>query len=353
MVCGVPVSAHLKEKMGGSLCHFLSRSYRIMVWTICLASSSSALAQSDVGPGTERPLPDIAALMHDVEVHQKAAEAIIKDYTYTSSVTQVELDSHGNLKKSESEEADVFFVDGIRVERTTKKNGQALTLEEQKKEKERVDKHIAKARERRAKKEPGHEEDTVSFARFLELGAFSNERRVMLRGRSTIALDYTGDPKAKTHNPLEGAIHELAGTVWVDEQDHALSRVEGHFANNFKIGGGLLVNVAKGTSFEADSNLVNGEVWLPSRFSGQGSARMLLLFNMNGRAFGSNSNYRKFKASSTILPGIQEVDSETRPGGGQRDAYPESAPGQHVPDRSADPRADGTTEESIGRSIPD
>ncbi|RXH57360.1 hypothetical protein GRAN_0670 [Granulicella sibirica] len=276
------------------------------------------------GDDNGRPLPDVSTLMHEVEAHQKAAEAIIKDYTYTSSVTQVELDGHGNLKKSESEEADVFYVDGIRVERTTKKNGQELTLDEQKKEKERVDKHIAKARERREKKEAGHEDDTVTFSRFLELGAFSNERRVMLRGRSTIALDYTGDPKAKTHNPLEGAIHELAGTVWVDEQDHALSRVEGHFANNFKIGGGLLVNVAKGTSFEADSNLVNGEVWLPSRFSGQGSARMLLLFNMNGRAFGSNSNYRKFKASSTILPGVQEVDSET--------PSPESAPTQQVTD---------------------
>ena len=332
MALSVPSNAHTRTKIRAVRSHFRRRRYRMMVWTLCLAGCSAAVAQSTAGAGPERPLPDIATLMHEVEAHQKAAEAIIKDYTYTSSVTQVELDSHGNRKKTESEEADVFYVDGIRVERTTKKNGKELTPDEQNKEKERVDKHIAKARERRARNESGgHDEDTVSFARFLELGTFSNELRVLLRGRSTIALDYTGDPKAKTHNPLEGAIHELAGTVWVDEQDHALSRVEGHFANNFKIGGGLLVNVAKGTSFEADSNLVNGEVWLPSRFSGHGSARMLLLFNMNGRAFGSNSNYRKFKASSTIMPGIQEVDSGT--------ASPESAPGEYMPDRSAEPPA--------------
>ena len=115
---------------------------------------------------------------------------------------------------------------------------------------------------------------------------------------------------------LKARFHEMAGTVWVDEQDKALSRMEGHFANNFKMGGGLLVNVSKGTSFEADASLVNGEVWLPSTFAGQGSARLLLFFNMKGRAFGRNSNYRKFKASSTILPGLQEVQGgspETAP----------------------------------------
>ena len=248
-------------------------------------------------------------MMQAVEAHQKASEALIKNYIYTSNVTQVEVDGSGKPKKTETTESDVFYVDGVRLARLLKKDGKPLDEKEQKKESERIDKEIAKAREKRAKGESGKKRDEVSYARFLELGSFTNERRVILHGRPTIAVDYIGDPKAKTRNPLEGMIHELSGTVWIDEQDMALSRVEGHFANNFKIGGGLLINVAKDTSFWADTTKVNDEVWLPASFAGQGSVRAMLFYNIHGRASGTNSNYRKFKSGATILPGIQEVDN--------------------------------------------
>ncbi len=52
----------------------------------------------------------------------------------------------------------------------------------------------------------------------------------------TIAVDYAGDPKAKTRNRAEDVIRDMAGTAWVDEQDRVLTRVEGHFVNTFKIG---------------------------------------------------------------------------------------------------------------------
>lgn len=258
---------------------------------------------------SEKPLPDIAAMMQAVEAHQKASEALIKNYIYTSSVTQTDTDGSGNPKHTLSSESEVFYISGTRLVRKLKKDGKPLDEKEAKKENERIDKEIARAREKQAKGEAEKKREEVSYARFLELGAFTNERRVMLHGRPTIAVDYTGDPKAKTHGPLEGIIHELAGTVWVDEQDNAMSRVEGHFANNFKVGGGLLFNVAKDTSFWAESTKVNEEVWLPAAFAGQGSIRAMLFFNLHGKASGSNSNYRKFKSGATILPGVQEVES--------------------------------------------
>jgi hypothetical protein len=291
------------------------------------APNSTRTEPTQTSADDKRPLPDLAALMKEVEDHEKASEALIKDYMYTEAVTETELDSHGNPKKTESTESEIFYVDGIRVQRVIRKDGKELSPDDRRKESERIDKHIARIKEERAKGDAGKHkgEDEVTFARFLELGSFSNERRVMLAGRSTIAVDYIGDPKAKTRNQLEGAIHEMAGTVWVDEQDHAMARVEGRFINAFKIGGGLLVNVAKDTSFTADSRQVNGEVWLPSSFSAQGSARAFVFFNLRGKFTGSNSNYHKFKASSTLLPNVQEV--ETPPAGGQ----PSSPPAPPLP----------------------
>ncbi len=251
-------------------------------------------------------------LMHEVEAHQKTAEALVKDYLYHSSATEQSEDGHGGIKKTETEESDIFYVAGARIRRITRRDGKDLTPDEQKKETERIDKEIARAKEKH-EKSSDEDRDTVTVSRFLELGSFSNARRLSLNGRDTIAVDFTGNPKAKTQTRFEGAIHNMEGTVWVDEQDRSLRKIRGRFVNPFKVGGGLLADVRKDSSFEAEWTKVNGEVWLPSTVSGQGAIRVLLLLNFHGNLRVVNSNYRKFKATATILPGLGKIepDSET------------------------------------------
>ena len=128
--------------------------------------ASSAVLQTDKAEETERPLPDIPTLMREVEAHQKAAEAIQKDYLYHEVQTAHKTDGQGNVKKADIREFDVFWIEGVPVRRMTKKNGKELTAEEKKKESERIDKEVAKAKERRAKADAegkktdlrGHEE---------------------------------------------------------------------------------------------------------------------------------------------------------------------------------------------------
>ena len=262
----------------------------------------------------DRPLPDIPALMHSVETNQKISEAIEKDYLYHSVQTQQELDGHGGVKKTETKEYDIFWVNGVPVHRLVKKDGKELSEGERKKEEEQIDKEVAKAKEKRAKAEEKgaetdpHGNEMVTVSRLLELGSFTNARRVQLNGRDTIAIDFTGDPKAKTKNRFEDVIRDLVGTAWVDEQDRMLVKAQGHFVNSFKIGGGMVVNIQKGTNFSMEQRKVNNEVWLPAKVDGQGSARALLFFSFNGRVSAVESDYRKFKATSTILPGIRTVE---------------------------------------------
>jgi hypothetical protein len=296
-------------------------------WIGLCGGSGFASAQSGTQPAgqettgikqddLERPLPDIPALMHAVEVNQRASEAIEKDYMYRSVQTHEETDGHGGVKKAETMEYDIFWVNGVRVHRLTKKNGKELSADEQKKESEQIDKQLARAKERRAKADEkgtetdpgGHEVVTVS--RLLELGSFTNPRRVGLNGRDTIAVDFVGDPKAKTKNRFEDVIRDLAGTAWVDEKDKVLVKAQAHFVNSFKVGAGMVANIQKGTSFEGEWRKINDEVWLPSMFDGQGAARVLVLFHFNGSLRAVDSDYRKFKATSTILPGMSTVEPE-------------------------------------------
>lgn len=277
------------------------------------APVSNTAASAGSGIEDAQPLPAIAQLMHEVETGQKAAEAIQKDYLYHAADKLEELDGHGSVKKTRTREYDAFWTEGVPVHKLTKKDGKELSAEEQKKENERIGKVVAKAREKRAKAEVkgketdpyGNEEATVS--RLLELGSFTNARRVTLNGRKTIAVDYAGDPKARTRNRMENVIRDMAGTVWVDEEDRALARVEGRFLNTFKIGAGLVVNIQKGTNFSLEQRKVNDEVWLPARIEGHGTARAFLLFSFKGSFQEVDSDYRKFKVTTTILPGMGRV----------------------------------------------
>lgn len=267
----------------------------------------------------ERPLPDVPALLRAVQANQRKYEAIEKDYLYRSLVTEETSDKHGGVKKSETEEFDIFWVEGVRVRRMTKKNGKELSAEEQKKESERIDKEVAKVKERRAKaeengKETGpHGEELVTVSRLLELGSFTNARREQLNGRDAIAVDFAGDPKAKTKSKFEEVIRDMAGTAWMDEQDKVLVKAQGRFINNFKIGAGLVVNIQKGTNFEMEQRKINDEVWLLSTAEGQGSFRFLLFAGFNGTVRIVDSDYKKFKATSTILPGMSTVEPDPNP----------------------------------------
>ena len=264
-----------------------------------------------------RPLPDIPALMHQVEDHQRQAEAIQKDYIYRSASRIDETDGKGNPKKSVSRQTEYSYVDGVLIGRELSKDGKPLSPDEQKKEDERIDKEIAKAHERQQKaaaqgKETdptGHDEITVS--RILELGTFSNPRRIQVAGRDTILVDFAGDPKAKTHNAGEGAFKELAGIVAVDEQDKSIQHLEGHFVNSFKVGAGLVADVSKGTSFEFTARRVNEEAWFPSEINARGHLRYLLFFSLNGTLHVTFSDYRRFKATSTISPTFTPVEPES------------------------------------------
>jgi hypothetical protein len=247
--------------------------------------------------------------MHEVEQNQRQAETLQANYLYH----EVAREQRSDGRKTETKEYDVFWLRGVEVHKLVRKDGKELSPDEQRKESDRIDKEVEKSQERKHKADAegkatdSHGNEEVTVSRFLELGIFSNGRRVKLNGRDTIAIDFAGDPKARTRNRVESVIRDLAGTIWIDEQDHAISQIHGRFADSFKVGGGLVMSIRKGTTFSMQQMKINNEVWLPSRIEGEGAARVLLLLHFDGSILITESDYRKFKATSTILPGVETV----------------------------------------------
>ncbi len=257
--------------------------------------------------------------MREVEAHQRQAELIEKDYLFREDSTVKELNGSGGVKKTEERAFDIYWLQGVRVARLVRKDNKDLSPEELKKEDDRIDKDLIKEKEKRAKADANGKEtdstgrDEITLSRILELGSFSNPRRQLIAGRPTVLVDYTGDPHAKTRNAGEAALKVLTGTIWVDEQDKAVARIEAHFFDNFKIGGGLVVSVHKDTAFTLANVRINNEVWLPGTLDAHGQARYLLFFSLNGDAHVQSSGFHKFKATSTLLPNFSPAPPDTTP----------------------------------------
>jgi hypothetical protein len=196
------------------------------------------------------------------------------------------------VKRTESQEGEDFFVNGHVIERTVKKNGQPLNDHDQQKETERVTKLVEKAQ----KTPPNQplEGQTISVSRVLEIMDVRNARRETFRGRAAIVFDFIGRKDAKTHGLAEDASKKLEGTIWVDEADREVAHLEVRFIDNFRVAGGLVATIDKGSSFRFDQSLVNGEIWLPTAAEANVQARVLLVKGFRQHFTESDYDFKRF-----------------------------------------------------------
>jgi hypothetical protein len=122
----------------------------------------------------------------------------------------------------------------------------------------------------------------------------SNPRRITLKDRNTLTYDFIGDPHAKAHGLAENAARKVAGTVWIDEQDHEVARLEAHFDDTFRIGAGFLATIQKGTSLVFEKSRLGQELWMPTTSEIHLSARELFVRGVRQNIHIKDSDFRRF-----------------------------------------------------------
>jgi hypothetical protein len=242
------------------------------------------------------PLPDIRKLMLEVQEHQKQLDKIRENYTYTSWQVIEDIDGNGQVKKTETAEFEDFFVSGHLIERKVKSNGKLLNEHDQQKETERVTKLVEKAE--KTPRDKALEGPSISISRVLEIMDVRNPRREMYRGEPTIVFDFVGRKDAKTHGMAEDASKKLQGTIWIDEAGRQVAHLEVSFNDNFRIYGGLVATVQKGSNFRFDQAPINGEIWLPTGGAGTFQAKVLFVKNLRQRFAERDYDYKRFKVET-------------------------------------------------------
>jgi hypothetical protein len=265
----------------------------------------------------QQPIPDPATLVKEIEAHQRRMDELRENYTFHEVTVTDDVDSDGKVKNTESEERDIFFVNGYRLARLVKKNGKEPTESERKHEQER----IAKMVETRMKQPRAHaynrRGENAGMSRILPLMKISNPRRIVLNGRATLAYDFVGDPHSKAHSLAENAARRITGTVWIDEADREVARLEAKFDDTFRIGGGFLASIQKGTSlvFEQsrlgqsglDQSGLGEGLWMQTASEIHLAARELLVRGLRQNIHIRDSDFRRFDVGGFDLRMPQQV----------------------------------------------
>ncbi len=270
---------------------------------------ADSAAQSQPSPDT-RPLPDIPTLLLDIQKNQSALEDLRKNYTCHLSEEDDKTDSDGNVKSRTVKDYDVFYIGDEQVLHLLAKDGKPLVGDDKKREDDRFNKRyddlekkqaeLANDPKKRAKKE---EQDEAELSDFLRAEKFTNPRRVVFRGQEVIAFDFAGNPDYKPKKEIDRIIQKLTGEMWVDEQAREIARLEAHFAESAKVGGGLLASVHRGSNFVFEQEKINNEVWLPSYAEVHFSARIVFV-NLKQNFIDHYSDYKKFRVGATLGPAV-------------------------------------------------
>jgi hypothetical protein len=280
-------------------CRFDSRVFRTFLALLSTFVTLPARIAGQQDSVIHRPLPEIKQLLRDVQENQKQLESLVDQYSCTEDEDVRELDKNGQTKKTIVKEYMDFYLGGELVRREVKKDGKPLTPDEQKKEDGRIEKRI---RDYDKKKSEGDDaskkKERIDVSTFLRSSNFTHPRWEQFRAHEVIVFDFAPNPAYKPRNRTEDLLHKLEGTLWVDDQDRQVVRLEAHLSDSFKLAGGLLASIRKGSSLVMEQARTNNEVWLPSYVEAHFSARLLLVSSSLGDYASKFSDYKKFRVET-------------------------------------------------------
>ncbi len=187
------------------------------------------------------------------------------------SVTE-QLDDKGAVKERQEFLYHVYPVEGLPYAELIQKNGKPPAQQDLKKERERQKKlreRLAQRRRQKDEEDVSLDEEVVSKYRFEIL------RREAVNGRLTFVLSF--EPRSEdlpVRRKVDRFLNKLVGTLWVDEHDYDIPKLEFRLKENVTVGWGILASFRKfDVSFE--QTRTSDGVWFPSRIDALIDGRVL------------------------------------------------------------------------------
>ena len=301
----------------------------VVLLTIVFGLMRPAVAQEPAAappsaPAVERQKPDEQPnareiVSKSVELDQRNARMIRRNYTWQVRVAERDTDKDGNVKKTKVETFDHVFLYGRSHQRLIAKNDQPLTPKEEQEEEKKIEKLKEKSEHEsdadRQKREAERDKDIEENRKFLRQipEAYDLELKgsEQIDGHDTWVIGLTPRPDFKPTVKYSDILKKIKGTLWIDKQEYQWVKADAELIDNATFGL-FLVRLHKGARLQFEQMKVNDEVWFMRWSRVEGSARVALFVNARGDEETTFSNYRKFKADAKIT-GVSEMPEKSPP----------------------------------------
>ena len=291
-----------------------SRVLSACIFALLFLPASSSRAQEGSAPDL-KPTDDPKEIVRrSVEIDHNTMERA-RNYTCQQREVMKHLDSHGQVKSTETETWDITVLYGEPYSRLVQKDDKPLSAKDEEKEQQKIDKFIEKHknesegdRQKREAKEKKEREEGRAFLRDVanayDFQIVGNEA---VDGRDAWVLQATPRKDFHPTQPHADILPKLKGKIWIDKQEYYWVKAEAESTDTISFGL-FLARVHKGSHFSFEQMRLNNEIWLMHRFYINAGARLLLFKNEGIEQEDIFSNYKRFTTGTKILPGVREVE---------------------------------------------
>lgn len=226
----------------------------------------------------ERPLPHPDAFFNDVRGNLARSDREQYRYAYRERRSEVHTNPFGRLGTGATLLYDVQPGEeyGIYHRQLVARDGKAITDEKR----QTVD--------RRGRSDTNPAVDDV-----VQTLEFSVSRREALNGRELIVVSFAPRPNAKPRTRQGKMAKAFQGTVWIDEADREVMRVEATAVDSLSYGLGVLARLNEGTEVQLVRERVQDSLWLPTSIRLKGHGRAILFRRLNIDYFIEWFDYRR------------------------------------------------------------
>jgi hypothetical protein len=258
-----------------------------------------------------------AGLLHAQDAREIVRRSVSRDlrtrelrrnYTYTSTAVEKQLDSRGAAKKAESETYEHSILYGEPYERLVKRNDKPLPDKDERKEQDKLAKLTAKReketpaqREKRLAEFDAKRAKEASWVREIsDAYNFTQLADDNIDGRDVYVI--AAEPRPEYHAKASEAkyMKKIRAKLWIDKSDHHWVKVEAEAIDTISVGL-VLLRLYKGSRLQFEQTRVNDEIWLPRHAHIVASGRLGLVFKGGFELDTVFENYRKFQSDSRII----------------------------------------------------
>lgn len=272
---------------------------------VFLAGENACDAQNSQ-PAPNAPLPNANELLQQALANERKLASEREKYDCRITDHTIETDSKGNTKKDTTVVSDLFYVNGVAVERTLQKDGKDLSADDQHKQDDRVMKETLKYSDA-ANAQKQQDKQNEELEDFMQAMMLANGRRESVNGRSVLCYDIVPNPKFDAKNLNQHLAQVMQGKVSLDEQSGELIDINVTSVADLKIGGGLVANVHKGLWLHIHNEPRPDGVWLTDLAEGSGDAREALFLHPYLRFKETADNCHIYTATASQVGPIQVV----------------------------------------------